>query len=83
MALPLKGTPAVAFGRVTGPYAYVPDGTSSMRQQRVVTWIREVVPRGSIDQDIVYSLGAFLTAVGFSAPTPKLRQGTTQRVAPN
>ncbi len=61
VALPLKGTPAVAFGRVTGPYRYVPDAPESMRHQRSVAWIREDVPRESIDQDILFSLGAFLT----------------------
>jgi restriction system protein len=61
VALPLKRTPAVAFGRVTGPYRYVPDAPESMRHQRSATWIREDVPRESLDQDILYSLGAFLT----------------------
>ncbi|MGY1606381.1 restriction endonuclease [Geodermatophilus sp. SYSU D00700] len=61
VALPLKGTPAVAFGRVTGPYRYAPEAPESMRHQRSVSWIREDVPRESIAQDILYSLGAFLT----------------------
>lgn len=61
VALPLKTTPAVAFGRVTGEYRYVPDAPPSMRHQRTVTWIREDVPRDAIDQDLRYSLGAFMT----------------------
>lgn len=61
VALPLKTTPAVAFGRMTGPYRYVPDAPASMRHQRAVTWIREDVPRDAIDQDLRYSLGAFMT----------------------
>ena len=32
-----------------------------MRHQRTVTWIREDVPRDAIDQDLRYSLGAFMT----------------------
>lgn len=32
-----------------------------MRHQRTVTWIRDDVPRDAIDQDLRYSLGAFLT----------------------
>lgn len=61
VALPLKTSPAVAFGRVTGGYAYVPDAPSSVRHQRKVTWLREDVPRDAIDQDLLYSLGAFMT----------------------
>lgn len=61
VALPLKTTPAVAFGRVAGGYQYVPNAPESMRHQRAVTWIREDVPRDAIDQDLRYSLGAFLT----------------------
>lgn len=61
VALPLKSTPAVAFGRVTGEYRYEPDAQVSMRHQRAVTWIREDVPRDAIDQDLRFSLGAFLT----------------------
>lgn len=61
VALPLKSSPAVAFGRVTGDYRYVPDSVASVRQQRSVHWIREDVPRDAIDQDLLYSLGAFLT----------------------
>lgn len=61
VALPLKTSPAVAFGRVLGGCRYAPEAPGSMRHQRPVTWIREDVPRDSIDQDLRYSLGAFLT----------------------
>jgi restriction system protein len=61
VALPLKSAPAVAFGRVTGGYRFVPDASDQMRHQRPVKWIREDVPRSEIDQDLLYSLGAFLT----------------------
>ncbi len=61
VSLPLKTSPAVAFGRVTGAYKYEPGAPESMRHQRSVMWIREDVPRDAIDQDLRYSLGAFLT----------------------
>ncbi len=61
VALPLKTSPAVAFGRVTGDYTYASEAPPSMRHQRSVTWLREDVPRDAIDQDLLYSLGAFLT----------------------
>jgi len=61
VALPLKSAPAVAFGRVTGGYRFDPDAPSEVRHQRQVQWIREDVPRSEIDQDLLYSLGAFMT----------------------
>jgi restriction system protein len=61
VALPLKSTPAVAFGRITSGYRYSPEAPESVRHQRTVKWIREDVPREAIDQDLLYSLGAFMT----------------------
>jgi restriction system protein len=61
VALPLKSAPAIAFGRVTDGYRFVPDASDQMRHQRPVKWIREDVPRSEIDQDLLYSLGAFMT----------------------
>jgi len=61
VALPLKGEPTVAFGRVVGDYKYVPDAHPYVKHQRSVEWIGSPVPRSSIDQDLLYTLGAFLT----------------------
>ncbi len=61
VALPLKTAPAVAFGTIAGGYIYAPDAPQPMHHQRPVSWIREDVPRDAIDQDLRYSLGAFLT----------------------
>ena len=60
-ALPLKTRPGqVALGLVDGPYSYEPiDGV--MRHTRRVRWIRPDVPRTDFGQDLLYSLGAFLT----------------------
>lgn len=60
VALPLKQRPAVAFGEVTGGYQYHPDLPPGARQIRPVRWIKEI-PRSAIDQDLLYSLGAFMT----------------------
>lgn len=60
IALPLKRRPTVAFGRVTGSYRFAPDAPASARHQLPVKWIREV-PRSAINQDLRYSLGAFMT----------------------
>lgn len=66
VAPPLKTAPAVAFGRVTGGYSYDPKAPEQVRHQRPVHWIREDVPRSEIDQDLLYSLGAFMTVCQIS-----------------
>ena len=59
VALPLKGRPAVAVGRVTGSYCR-PEGLPEGYHARPVDWFAEV-PRSAIGQDLLYSLGAFMT----------------------
>jgi restriction system protein len=66
VALPLKSTPAVAFGRVTGGYHYAAEAVNAIRNQRSVEWITDGIPRELIDQDLLYSLGAFLTVCRIS-----------------
>jgi restriction system protein len=66
VALPLKSAPAVVFGRVRGGYRYVADSVGAMRHQRAVEWIADSIPRDVIDQDLLYSLGAFLTVCRIS-----------------
>jgi restriction system protein len=61
VVLPLKHTPAIAIGRVTGPYTYRPDLPQDARHVRAVTWLRPDLPRTAVGQDLLYSLGAFLT----------------------
>ena len=61
VALPLKTRPGrVALGRVTGSYRFREvDGVT--RHTRSVDWVRPDVPRSDIQQDLLYSLGAFMT----------------------
>lgn len=59
VAMPLKGRPAVAVGRVAGPYCQ-PKDLGEGYHARPVDWFAEV-PRDSIGQDLRYSLGAFMT----------------------
>lgn len=60
VALPLKQRPAIAFGRVKGPYQYRPELPPAARHTRPVEWIKEI-PRTQIEQDLLYSFGAFMT----------------------
>lgn len=61
VVMPLKNSPVIAIGKVTGDYAYLVDADSNLRHVRPVTWLRDDVPRTAVKQDLLYSLGAFLT----------------------
>ena len=61
VVLPLKSTPALAMGRVTGRYEYVPTNPAGAVQTRPVEWVRTDIPRTTLGQDLLYSLGAFMT----------------------
>jgi len=60
VALPLKQRPSIAFGRITGDYQYREDLPPDAKHTRPVKWLKEI-PRSSIDQDLLYSFGAFMT----------------------
>ena len=59
IALPLKSQRLIALGETTGNYQFVQDDKTK-RHQRTVKWIK-TIPRSHFDQDILYSLGAYLT----------------------
>lgn len=59
--LPLKTQPAICVGEVTGDYQFEAAGPSPYYHWRSVKWIAEAVPRDHFGQDILNSLGAFLT----------------------
>lgn len=61
VVLPFKHTPAIAIAEVTGPYAYRADLPSDARHVRPVKWLRTDIPRTAVGQDLLYSLGAFMT----------------------
>jgi restriction system protein len=59
VALPLKTESSIAIGKITGNYAYK-DVSDDARHIRPVQWLK-TLPRSAFDQDILYSLGAFMT----------------------
>lgn len=62
VVLPRKATSQLAIGRVAGEYRYLADEPDPARRHvRAVEWIRPDAPRSSAKQDLLYSLGAFLT----------------------
>lgn len=62
VVLPLKTTGQVAIGRVKGSYRH----TSDRHPARQVEWLRTDLPRSSIKQDLLYSMGATQTVCEIS-----------------
>jgi restriction system protein len=60
VAMPRKSSRFVALGRVKGPYRFQ-EVEGARRHARAVDWVRPDVPRTDIAQDLLYSLGAFMT----------------------
>jgi len=62
VVLPIKHSGLLAFGVVTGEYEYL-SGPGVLNHFRNVDWKRPDVARTVINQDLLYSLGAFSTVV--------------------
>lgn len=60
VAMPLKQTPVIVFGNVSGSYKYEPDFPAHFKHTLPVEWKHEI-PRSKIDSDLLYSLGSTLT----------------------
>ena len=61
VALPLKTSSGqVALGRVAGPYAFR-EVAGTKRHTRPVRWVRPDAARFEFKQDLLFSLGAFMT----------------------
>ncbi len=62
VVVPRKGKSLLAFGEVVGPYEYDPkEPDTSYRHFRKVKWLNREVARSVFGQDLLYSLGAFMT----------------------
>jgi len=61
IVLPLKTTSQIAIGHATGTYEYRQDADPARRHVLPVAWDRTDVPRTAIGQDLLYTLGAFMT----------------------
>jgi len=59
VALPLKRKSGIAIGEITGDYEFK-EIAPNIKHTRKVKWIK-TFPRSSFDQDLLFSLGAFLT----------------------
>lgn len=61
VVLPLKSRAQIAVGIVQGPYSYDQVADDGAKHRRKVKWVKKDLPRGQLDQDVLYSLGAFMT----------------------
>lgn len=60
VVMPRKTNSQVALGVVDGPYKFQ-KVRDELRHTRLVKWVRTDVPRTAFQQDLLYSLGAFMT----------------------
>jgi len=61
VVLPLKQEPSIAVGEVISDYEFTENLGTDILHTRRVRWITKDMPRTSLNQDLLYSLGAFMT----------------------
>ena len=61
VVLPSKKKAAIHIGEITGDYVSTPKSEDPYYHYRSVKWFATDIPRSNFEQDILYSLGAFLT----------------------
>ena len=87
VVLPLKGQNSVAIGRANGDYKYEPRNPAGTKHTRPVEWIAQDMPRDRFDEDLLFSLGAFMTVCQIKRNNAEKRiramlEGGTQPVTP-
>lgn len=61
VVLPSKLSSTIHFGKVVGDYIFDENAVNPYYHYREVEWFATDIPRSNFDQDILYSLGAFMT----------------------
>jgi len=61
VVLPSKKKAAIHIGKITGDYKNTPSSENPYYHYRDVNWFAPDIPRSNFEQDILYSLGAFMT----------------------
>lgn len=59
--LPSKVKPVINVGKIIGEYVFDGSALIPYQHHREVDWFKKDIPRTAFDQDILYSLGAFMT----------------------
>lgn len=76
VVMPLKNSPHLAIGRITGDYRFdAAESDPAKRHRRPVEWVVTDVPRTLVKQDLLYSLGAFSTVCEMSRNDAARRLG--------
>lgn len=66
IVMPSKFKSTMHIGEVSSGYKYNPQTIAEYIHYVEVKWIKKDIPRTNFDQDILYSLGAFLTVCGIT-----------------
>ena len=82
VVLPRKLTSQIAIGRVAGPYEYR-QVDNTFRHVRPVEWLQTDLPRTVFEQDLLYSLGAFMTVCNISRNGAERRVGAVAEGKPD
>ncbi|WP_304341036.1 restriction endonuclease [Metaclostridioides mangenotii] len=61
VVLPSKVNRTIHFGKITGDYCHNPYAENPYYHYREVNWFATDIPRDNFEQDILYSMGAFMT----------------------
>lgn len=59
--MPTKGRPAIHIAEITSDYKFDGRAENPFYHYRTVKWIMKDIPRSNFDQDLLYSIGAFMT----------------------
>jgi restriction system protein len=61
VVMPRRSNGTIALAEILTPYKFDRTADFDYRHYREVRWLNQDVPRGAFDQDLLYSMGAFLT----------------------
>jgi restriction system protein len=73
VVLPLKNEPAIAIGKIKSDYKFTKNLGTEISHYREVEWLTKDMPRTRLKQDLLYSLGAFLTVCRIQRNDAELR----------
>ncbi|MBN2229038.1 MAG: restriction endonuclease [Candidatus Thorarchaeota archaeon] len=73
VVLPFKSISSVAVGEIAGDYKYDGQQPEGTRHFRKVKWLKTDLPRTDLDDDILASLGAFMTIYEIHADNAESR----------
>ena len=61
VAVPSKANPVIHIAEIVGDYKYNPKADDPFYHTRDIKWIETNIPRSNFGQDLLYSIGAYMT----------------------